>query len=166
MKRSVPPLFALLVVAGCDGLGGAPASGVFCVVPVVMPRLMADGERTASALVEVDLGELATGPDPVLLTSVHLRPSSVGGALHRIEAAQVSVSRGAGPRSLLAAGGGAEDDGSVLLFPALETEVDLRALSSDGHLPLHLELAGQVPDGLSPLELQVCVTKVTPHGRL
>ena len=160
------PLLALVAVAACDGLGAAPEGG-FCVVSTLMPRLVSGGAGIASALVEVDLGDMVTGRDPVMLTSVHLRRASGGAPLQFVEAAQVSVHGGVGQgASLLAAGGTADDDGTVVLFPTLDTDMDLRALSSDGRLPLQLDLAGTLPLGGASLAVQVCVKKITPHGRL
>jgi hypothetical protein len=165
LKRSFP-LLALVAVAACDGPGDAPEA-VFCVVPTVMPQLVSGGTGTPSALVEVDLGEVLTGPDPVMLTSVHLRRPSGGAPLRFVEAAQLSVPGGMGPAgSLLAAGGIADDDERVVLFPVLDTEVDVRALASGGRLPLQLEVVGTSPPVGASLLVQVCVKKITPRGRL
>jgi hypothetical protein len=166
VSRSSLLLLALLCIAGCDGVSTDAVDadgGIPCLQPTVMPQLAASAGAAAGASVEVDLGEVATGPDPVVLSSVHLR-SSTGEALGLVETARLSaVSGGAAP--LLAVAGQPESEGRVLsLSPA--AEVDLRGLASDGRVTLQLELTGSFAAGLSPMTLELCVTKVTPHGRL
>jgi hypothetical protein len=163
VKRSLLLLLGLLSVAGCDGvsMGAADADGgVPCLQPTVLPEAATGGGAMVRASVEVDLGEVSTGPDPVVLSSVHLR-SGGGAPLGPVQTARLS----GGTEGLEVAVGGpfAAEGQGLALSPA--AGVDLRALASGGRVTLQLELTGGLPAGPSPLTLELCVTKMTPHGR-
>jgi len=109
------------------------------------------------ALFQLDLGEVAPGLDPVVLASVHVGP--VRGV---IEGARLSVPGESGTEDLVLAAGTASPEG-LALVPA-RAAVDLRALASGGPLPLRLELAGAAFAGPQSVTLDVCVTRLVPHG--
>jgi hypothetical protein len=163
-------LSLLLVVVGCDGTTGdelGPDGGNPCLVPTVAPLASPGGDGSASALLDVDLGELASGPDPVELASVHILPVPGGESLLGIvEAVELSVQPSSG-RSvrLLAARGPAGDDTPVLSLLG-DGPLDLRRLAPGGRLPLRLEITGKLPQGPWSVTVEVCVTTVTPRGRL
>jgi hypothetical protein len=163
-------LISLFAVAACGGSvmpanAVAPDGGSPCLQPTVMPLVSLPGESVASGLVEVDLGEVAAGLDPVVLASVHIRPTSGPESLSFVEGARLSVQlEPGGAGAPLAAGGVASDDG---LFLALPTGgLDLQALSRGGWVPLRLELFGKPPLGPLSVTLDVCVHKPIQHGIL
>jgi len=137
--------FMVVALAGCDGSSAATASFP-CIIPTVMPTLVSGGTGATSVLLEVDLGELATGRDPVVLTSVHLRADGSAGASGAVRSVRLADSRDA------------------VLWPS-PSDVDLRAVADRGHLSLVLELAAP-PPGVSPLAAEICVTRITPRGML
>ena len=128
-----------LVGCGTDIIHDAP-----CVRPTVAPTLVAGGSGMPQAFLEVDLGELATGRDPVVLTSVHLRTGPQG-APSEVRAVRLAAS------------------GDVL-WPSPE-DVDLRALADRGRLSLALDLAAP-PARAGEATADVCVRKFTPRGML
>lgn len=135
----------VVALAGC-GSSSSEMAAFPCIIPTVMPTLVSGGPGAASALLEVDLGELATGRDPVVLTSVHLRADGGDGSTAEVRSVRLADSRDA------------------VLWPA-PADVDLRALAEHGHLGLVLELAAP-PPGSSPLAAEICVTRITPRGML
>jgi hypothetical protein len=160
--KPTPSLLALLAVAACGGVGSAntlaPDGGSTCLVPTVMALLSPQAGGVASAWVDVDLGEVAAGLDPVALTSVHIRPTSGADSLDFVEGARLSVMTGAGGVATVLAGGGAlSDDGLPLSLPP--EGVDLRAFSSGGRLLVRLELAGPLLARPPSVTLDVCVTR-------
>jgi hypothetical protein len=163
-------LIALFAVAACGGSmmpanAMAPDGGSPCLQPTVMPLVSSPGESAASGLVEVDLGEVAAGLDPVVLASVHIRPTSGPESLSFVEGARLSVQvEPGGAGAVLAAGGVASDDGLFLSLPT--GGLDLRALSHSGWLPIRLELLGKPPLGPLSVTLDVCVHKPIQHGIL
>jgi hypothetical protein len=161
VKRTLS-ILALFALAACGGAGPASSlpsdGGAACLVPTVAALLSPQGESAASASVDVDLGEVAAGPDPVVLASVHIRPASGPASLDFVEGARLSVTTGPGGVATVLAGGGAlSEDGLLLSLPP--AEVDLRAFSSGGTLPVRLELSGPLPAGPASVTLDVCVSK-------
>ncbi len=143
----------------------APDGGSSCLQPTVMPLVSPPGESVASGLVDVDLGEVAAGPDPVVLASVHVRPTSGFASLGFVEGVRLSVPLdAAGAGALLAAGAVGADDGFWLSLPP--GGADLRSLSSGGWLPVRLELLGKPPGGPLSVTLEVCVHKTLHYGIL
>jgi hypothetical protein len=169
VKRLLPFL-ASFALAACGGVVSSPQSGVttadggtVCLVPTVVGLRTPSGAGPASAVVDVDLGEVAAGLDSVVLASVHLRPAS-GPGLDFVEGARLSVESASGVGTYLAGGGFVSDGGLLLSLP--EAEVDVKALSTGSSLPVRLELEGRMPAEPLSLLLEVCVNKGNTHYSL
>jgi hypothetical protein len=166
MKRTLS-ILALLAVAACGGsvssmAGVAADGGTVCLQPTVVGFAAPEGAGPASAAVDVDLGEVAVGLDPVELASVRVRPASGPESLDFVEGARLSVSGSAGSAGIFLAGGGfISAEGLLLSLP--ETALDLKTVSTGATLPVRLELAGRIPAGPLSLTLEVCVNKGNRH---
>jgi hypothetical protein len=163
------PLIALLATAACGGVVSSSSAravdgGTACVQPTVMPLVVSPGQPGATGFVEVDLGDVAPGLDPVVLASVRLRPPEGLASLDFVEGGRLFVKDAAlGQGALLAAGGSREADGlSMALAPA----TDLRAAAPGGVLAVRLELEGSPPDSAVSVTLDVCVHPQNPHEAL
>jgi hypothetical protein len=159
------PLIALLATAACGGTVSsgalAPDGGASCLQPTVMPLLVAPGQPGLSGFLEVALGDVAPGLDPVVLASVRLR-AAPGLSLSFVDGALLSVrDASGGPSAVLAAGGTRDEDG---LSMALPSEAELHALAPGGVLPISLELEGTPPAAATSVTLDVCVRPPSHYG--
>jgi hypothetical protein len=161
---------ALLAVTACGGVLESSAlaavdGGASCLTPTVMPVVTPPGGTASSGLVEVDLGEVTAGLDPVVLDSVRLRPASGLVSLASVEGAWLSVPGEPGAAGVLLAGAPRAVDVGLVLTPA-RLGTDLRPFASGGRLLLRLQMKGEFPDGAKSVTLEVCLGQPIQHAVL